>query len=840
MGKNYLIEVTPVKPDGQLATIRMSRRGVSNAGVNLDNKEWLPLLETLPTFSLNLMSSGQLQIPTISYGDLEFICSEAFGNEEWSSYDWSHALASCWYGEDGAPFTEYTQVFAGRVSGFNRQEIYASVALLGSEADLQRPALFDEYEGTSGLEGGAGIKGTLKPRAHGFCKTVSPVQIDTVYLVYQVHGYGPIAGIPKVYEYAQELAAYSGNVSTYNELIALDLQPGQWATCNAHGLFRLGGQPSQKLTCDVMGALHNGVYTNTVKTITQQLIREVQPTATFGTFGAFADAEWGFYAKEATNVADIVYRAVYEAGGYLIPDGAGRWQVGDFYAPVNRGQLRSDRSTLPLVISHEEKTSTGPVWKVLVGHSRCFSVHTTSEISPSIFDADGYVTDEAFQDALDEFNETKAEVEVQLSRLDAMAADGVLDRAEKKYWVQQYAVETADWNKLNSDAAQWTVSSQLNLYNVRFNDLNGYLNSLSPAWNDGSQDTPIDRAGYRAAWEGLYAAKIALTQAMAESAKWEKINGPGKPEDNATVGAPTGTQVAGKPAEAVIDAITDANGVLIPSEQLKADIAAAEQIAADLQTTYGSTASAAASASAAAQHETNAQTASNNAAQAKTDAQAAQSAANAAKDLAVSAKDGAAGFAGNSEASRAASDAAKTASETARDQAQQQASNANGSAQAAAGSASTATSKASEASQSASAAMASQVSASTTAQALMPSTFGDIKNWTWNWGEGNGDLSTDNRHWAYDHGTLGRILDVYNVPHFSPHIVPKGRIALVRDKVYRITVKWALTGGQLGSPVNAWLFAIAGSFRGIDGPNCFMLLRMRLHAGPRAATKFPS
>ncbi|WP_223177776.1 hypothetical protein [Sphingobium sp. KCTC 72723] len=786
----------------------MSRRGVSNAGVNLDNKQWLPLLETLPTFSFNLMSSGQLQIPTISYGDLEFICSDAYGNEEWSSYDWSNALASCWYGEDGAPFTEYTQVFSGRVSGFNRQEIYASVALLGSEADLQRPALYEEYAGTGGLEGGAGIKGILKPRAHGFCQNIEPVQIDTVYMVYQVHGYGPIAGIPTVYEYAQELAASSANVTTYNELIALDLQPGQWATCNAQGLFRLGGQPSQKLTCDVQGALHYGVYTNTVKTITQQLIREIQPTAIFGTFGAFADAEWFFYAKEATNVADIVYRAVYEAGGYLFPDGAGRWQVGDFYAPISRGQLRSDRSTLPLVIDLTEKTSTGPVWKVSVGHSRCWSVHTTSEISPAIYDAEGYVTDEAFQAALDEFQQTQADVAIQLSRLDAMVADGVLDRAEKKYWVQQHAVETADYNKLLSDAAGWDVAAFAATYTLRFNDLNGYLNGLSPAWDNGSHDTPIDRVAFRGAWEAVYSAKIALTQEIASAAQWDKISGTGKPEDNATVGAPVGTNVAGKPAEAVIDAITDAIGGLISSEQLKADIEAAEQIAADLQATYGSTASAAASANAAAQHETNAQTASNNAAQAKTDAQAAQSAANAAKDLAVSAKDGAAGFAGNSEASRAASDAAKTASETARDQAQQQASNANGSAQAAAGSASTATSKASEASQSASAAMASQVSASTTAQALMPSTFGDIKNWTWNWGEGNGDLSTDNRHWAYDHGTLGRILDVYNVPHFSPHIVPKGRIALVRDKVYRITVKWALTGGQLGSPVNAWLFAI--------------------------------
>ncbi|WP_211364656.1 hypothetical protein [Sphingobium limneticum] len=1121
MMQNFLIEVTPVKPDGTIKTIWMSRRGVSNAGVNLDNKQWLPLLETLPTFSLNLMSSGQLQIPQVSYGDLEFICSDAYANEEWSTYDWSNALATCWWGTDGAPFSEYQQVFAGRVSGFNRTGIYAKVALLGSEADLQRPALYAEYAGTGGVEGGAGIKGNLKPRAHGYCRNVAPVQIDTVYLVYQVHGYGPISGIPKVYDFAQELAPASANVSTYNELIAMDLQPGQWATCNAHGLFRLGGSTDKKLTCDVQGALHNGVYTNTVKTIVQQLIREVQPSATFGTFGAFADAEWCFYSTGAEMVANIAYAAVKDAGGYLIADGMGRWQVGDFYAPVNRGQLRSDRSTLPLIIDHEETSSTGPVWKVTVGHDRCWSVHTPSEISPSIFDADGYVTDEAFQDALDEFNETKAEVEVQLSRLDAIVADGVLDRAEKKYWVQQYAVETADWNKLNSDAAQWDVSSQLYLYNVRFNDLNSYLNSLSPAWNDGSQDTPVDRAGYRAAWEGLYSAKIALTQAMAESAKWEKINGPGKPEDNATVGAPSGTPVGDKTADEVVDAITDDNGVIIPSKTLHDRIEEAQETAENLKATYGDTVSAAAAANSAAAHEQIAAAAAANAQGALSDAQAARDVAagkaqdsEAARAAAVAAQTASElargqsqGFAGNSEASRAASDAAKTVSEQARDQAQQFASNSYGSQQAAAGSASTATtkageaghsataaqasavtakatvaallptdfsegwtywaaewstgqgaplpewslvdtssgrvarltnyngymrdlanvgripvvagrkiritvkwrvidsagvdpeielfrigiptsggqfnnaatqghiavnapgwgdnngwatatynintddfinvdprsaymrvlirmsrpgvydvlsvrvddvtseqaakssaeaaassqsaasisegkagqsasaaelsrtnastheggawqhreaanqyrsdaetfrnqasqsetnasgsaatatqqaglaagsanqagqsagaaagsastatSKAGEASQSASAAQASSVSASTAAQAMMPSTFGDINNWTSDWGNANGVL--DGRFNAYDHGTYGRILDVYNSPHFSPHIVPKGRISLVRDKVYRITVKWALTGYQLGTPVNATIFAI--------------------------------
>ncbi|MFX4084044.1 hypothetical protein ACKU27_02950 [Sphingobium yanoikuyae] len=162
------------------------------------------------------------------------------------------------------------------------------------------------------------------------------------------------------------------------------------------------------------------------------------------------------------------------------------------------------------------------------------------------------------------------------------------------------------------------------------------------------------------------------------------------------------------------------------------------------------------------------------------------------------------------QASESKTDAAGSAA-TAQQQAGLAAGSANQAGQsagAAAGSASTATSKASEASQSASAAQASSVSASTAAQALMPATFGDARNWSSDWGNANGDISTDTRFKAYDHGTYGRILDVYNAPHFSPHIVPKGRIALVRDKVYRITVKWALTGNQLGSPVSATLFAI--------------------------------
>jgi hypothetical protein len=91
----------------------------------------------------------------------------------------------------------------------------------------------------------------------------------------------------------------------------------------------------------------------------------------------------------------------------------------------------------------------------------------------------------------------------------------------------------------------------------------------------------------------------------------------------------------------------------------------------------------------------------------------------------------------------------------------------------------------------------------------MPSDFQNIKNWTWNWGEAQYDLSADSRYNAFDEASLGRILRVTNNPAFSPHIASKGRITLIRDHKYRITVKWHLVGQQPNeNPVGGWLFAI--------------------------------
>lgn len=1136
--RNILLEISANDPATSTTTVlRACSAHAGPDGTYLDGKEWLPVIVSGPQFEISYWSDGQPNALNISYGSIGFLISADTGSNVWPKYSFEGQTATVWVGEFGDAFTAYRKIWTGALGPLDRNsDTMGTLPLLGPEAALNKPVLSDTYGGTGGADGTSALMGTYKPYAIGACTNIAPVLIDPAKWVYQAHGYGacPING---VYESAYPVDIVA-TVSTYAQLIALTIPAGKAAVAPAVGMFRLANEPTGKISADVGTSSTVGA---TVSTLMQKVGLNASRIDASVTNTARA---YSLYITSQEQAITLVRDAAFAGGRYLIADGAGKFFLAPFVSTKTPTTLTADRSTLPLVQPDKiaQETPASPAYKVRIGHTRVWSTHSTNEISPALatLAADQAALDARAQAAQDAADQAQADANLALARYNAMVADGVLDRPEKIGLIREFEAITAERAGLISTASGLGVSTTA--YATAYSDLSAYLTGLTPAYVDTTQDTPIDGATFTAKFNGYRTAKQALVNASANaaatranwtsvasrptnltalnSAEGTKLTGI---ETGATKGAPTGTNVGSKPVADVIDAITTAQGELIKSRQLAADIATANQTAADLQTTYGSTASAAASANAAEQHKNNAQTAASNAdtarqqAQAalaaangaKTDSEAARNAAEAAKTASELARGQSQTYASNSESSLQASDAAKTASQSARDQAQQYASNANGSAQAAAGSASTAntkateagqsasaalasevsarstvaallptdfsqgwtywgaewstgqgtplpawslvdtsygrvarlnnpsgsydianagriavsagrklritvkwrvldtmgivpeielyrigipgvagvefnnnaklsgivegatgwgdnngfatatydintddfvnndprsafmrvlvrisrkgvydiqsirlddvtseqaakssaeaaassqsaasisegkagqsasaantsqtnaathesaawdhrvaaaghesaaqtyrnessqsasnaagsastaqqqaglasgsanqagqsasaaagsastaSSKANDASQSASAAQASSVSASTVAQSLMPSTFGDPKNWSNDWGTASGDISTDTRFNAYDHGTYGRILDVYNAPHFSPHIVPKGRIALVRDKVYRITVKWALTGNQLGSPVNATLFAI--------------------------------
>jgi hypothetical protein len=390
MPVNILFEVIPTDPSGNLVTVNMAHASAKPDSTLLDGKEWRPLISQRPTFTFEISdNNGDLTEAKIGRGTISFRVSDHYENEIWSKWIWSGAQARVWFGDFGAPFSDYKLYFTGEVSSLSRSGITASLDLLGPDAKLDKDLLSLTYKGTGGAEGPTDMEGTLKPWCSGDAENINSVLVDPARWIYQVHGYGPVLDIPVVYEFAQAKSStyMVASVATFAELAALSLQPAQWAVCLPLGMFRLGGAPLKKITADVTGATDGASTPRTVDTIVPHLLKTAGvPANKIGDFSRFAGVTWDLYSESQISIGDAVRSAMTQAGGYLIADEAGVWQCGDFYAQKTPTALNSDRSTFPLVRAGEisEPDVADPVWKVEVGYRRCWSTHSDDEISPAL------------------------------------------------------------------------------------------------------------------------------------------------------------------------------------------------------------------------------------------------------------------------------------------------------------------------------------------------------------------------------------------------------------------------------------------------------------------------
>jgi hypothetical protein len=553
MAQNILFEVTPLK-GANLVTVRMAGAFANDTGTQLNGHQWSPLITRRNSGSLTYATEGLLAEPQLSNGSISFRMGTAYENEAWSKYEWNTALARIFIGTLGDPFASYKQVFEGSVSGLSRDGVTATLELLGPDALLNKPMLSLEYQGTGGAEGPVAFKGKLKPRAFGHCISVpaDDYLVDPARFIYQVHGYGACS-IGAVYEYAQTLGNPVSNVADYAALAALTLLPGQWAKCEAQGIFRLGGRADKKVSADITAG------PTTVGTIVPVMLQLAAiPLAKIGSFAAFNDKAWSLYQTDQADVGDLARNALYQAGGVLLADGTGTWQCMDYFAPKAPVVLNADRSTAPLVRSYKLLPVNDPIWKVKVGYDRVWAVHSASDVSPALAELSdaNQASAGAAQAAQEAAAQAAADSAAAMTRLEAMSDDGKLDRAEKAGIAKDFATEAVQQSGLQNQSTIVDVAAERANLASAFGNLKSYLEGLIPAYTDSTQDTPIDRTVFNTRWKDYWLAKQTLVNKMAGVASavatWGGVSGPGKPADYATVGAPPGTFVGNKEAAAVV------------------------------------------------------------------------------------------------------------------------------------------------------------------------------------------------------------------------------------------------------------------------------------------------
>jgi hypothetical protein len=140
----------------------------------------------------------------------------------------------------------------------------------------------------------------------------------------------------------------------------------------------------------------------------------------------------------------------------------------------------------------------------------------------------------------------------------AEALQGVNDiNADGKWSPIEKAALVVDWNRLNGSVAPlvaqanvYGIVTERNTFTSAVNALSVYLTGLAPPWNDTTTTTTILRATADQLWGNAYNALTALQTRIDDEAgkraTWTTVTGVGKPQDNATVGATFGTNIAGQ------------------------------------------------------------------------------------------------------------------------------------------------------------------------------------------------------------------------------------------------------------------------------------------------------
>ncbi|MES2903274.1 MAG: hypothetical protein V4696_03735 [Pseudomonadota bacterium] len=223
-----------------------------------DALKWHSAILRSPAIVMDLMDEefrGKLQIGRAS-GVLQTKLLSGYTAKELERLVWKGAPVKIWSG-DGALTSDLREEFVGQVTGgvIDKASRQLPLTMEVNRKLFDVPLLNLEYGGGGGVDGAVEMRGQLKPAAFGSPINVPVIFFDPVNNIGQVDAYGNCTAISALYEDAASFGTKQGDYASYAALLAATLAEGQWATCVAQGMIRLGAEPRGLITTDpVCGA----------------------------------------------------------------------------------------------------------------------------------------------------------------------------------------------------------------------------------------------------------------------------------------------------------------------------------------------------------------------------------------------------------------------------------------------------------------------------------------------------------------------------------------------------------------------------------------------------------
>jgi hypothetical protein len=301
-----------------------------------------------------------------------------------------------------APVSSAGLVFRGTLQGIDSSDATRVLRLRTSDrlSELQHPLLTTRYAGTTTgpgatAEGDASLKDQIKPWVFGAASNVPCVLANAFNLLYQVSGGAVSSIIAKDGAFA---LANAGDYPVLSSLIAATLIPGQYATCLALGIFRLGGAPALTVTADVVeGAT---LALRSAARVMQRMLSLFGwasadiGTANFDALHAFNPAEIGIVIADDSNADALLGQVGNSIGGAILPDQFGVLQAisvslptGDPVDTFTIRDIANENTTLSLVSGPSQEGQGVPAYAVTLTWGRIWQKMTTSEIVGAVDDA---------------------------------------------------------------------------------------------------------------------------------------------------------------------------------------------------------------------------------------------------------------------------------------------------------------------------------------------------------------------------------------------------------------------------------------------------------------------
>lgn len=211
---------------------------------HVNSQTWLPAIDALPTLAMDFFG-GEFGVVSTPRSTFSMMTGDwpNFGR-----YAFVDARMRMWQGDAGAAWGSYVLRFDGRISADPEIEDQRATLSFGVDDRWLDQPLLATYAGTGGIEGRAEQKGAEKPLALGEPQGVPGVLLDPVKWIYQLHAYGAVESVDVPLErLARQFGSVLADYASYAALDAAAVPAGQWATCKASGLVRMGAPPYGKL-----------------------------------------------------------------------------------------------------------------------------------------------------------------------------------------------------------------------------------------------------------------------------------------------------------------------------------------------------------------------------------------------------------------------------------------------------------------------------------------------------------------------------------------------------------------------------------------------------------------